>query len=152
MYTLITFCLLGAALGIPLNSDNARQNNEHYVLPGESFPTLYDLRLFFNPDNEAFFVGHANIRIIPASNTLNVTLHAMALRITNITLSSVANPNLNLTSGFNLQQDETHFLRVDSSQMLVASQPYILDIHYVGAYAPNMFGVYVSNYVYLGQP
>lgn len=152
MYTLITFCLLGVALGVPLNSNNAVQSNEHYVLPGESYPTIYDLRLFFNPDNEAYFNGHANIRIIPEYNTINITLHAMELSIQNITLYAVGSPNVNLTSDYNLQNDDTHFLRIDSSQMLVAAQPYILDIHYLGSYAPNMFGLYVSNYEYLNQP
>ncbi|CAH0725367.1 unnamed protein product, partial [Brenthis ino] len=150
MFTLIFFCLIGISLGVPFNSEKSTYSNEHYVLPGESRPTLYDISLFFDPSNGTSFLGNVSIRIIPERNTQQIVLHAMEMQITRIELYSEASQTENLMRTYSLTND-TQFLTVESNTLLLQSQVYILKVEYVGTYSRNMFGVYVSNYQYNDQ-
>ncbi|CAH0725368.1 unnamed protein product, partial [Brenthis ino] len=144
------FCLIGISHGVPFNSVKSTYSNEHYVLPGESRPTLYDISLILDPNNETSFLGNVSIRIVPERNTQQIVLHAMEMQITRIELHTEANPAANLMSTYSLTND-TQFLTVESNTPLSTWQAYILKVEYVGTYSRNMFGVYVSNYQYNDQ-
>ncbi|XP_064071371.1 aminopeptidase N-like [Vanessa tameamea] len=150
MLPLIFLSLVGSALSLPVTDDVIR-NYESYRLPNQSFPTFYDVRLFFDPMNVVNFTGDVSIRLFANVPINEIVLHAMAMEIKSVELYAASNENENLMRGYVLSTDDTHFLRVESTQTLVPLQAYILKIEYVGTYADNMFGVYVSTYQYSGQ-
>ncbi|XP_052740598.1 aminopeptidase N-like [Bicyclus anynana] len=151
MFSLIFLSLLasGWAFTVPLSTENEPIPDEAYVLPGTSFPSLYDVRLFLDPDNEEYFTGDVAIRIFPTVNTSVIVLHAMAMDIINIELTDDFNQNINIT--YTLATDDTHFLTVNASVPLNIMSPYNLKIEYTGTYATNMFGIYVSTYERPGE-
>ncbi|VVD01646.1 unnamed protein product [Leptidea sinapis] len=136
--------LFGLTAGDPIRTRDA--SYEHYVLPGESYPTFYDVSLVIDPDYHENFNGSAVIRIIPNQNVQEIVLHAMAMTISRIALFSESNTNLDLFSSYTLVTDDTHFLRIRSNALLLQNQPYSLHIEYTATYAENMFGVYVSTF------
>ncbi|XP_050667558.1 aminopeptidase N-like [Leptidea sinapis] len=144
MYPLIILFLFGLTVGDPIRTRDA--SYEHYVLPGESYPTFYDVSLAIDPDYHENFNGSAVIRIIPNQNVQEIVLHAMAMTISRIALFSESNTNLDLFSSYTLVTDDTHFLRIRSNALLLQNQPYSLHIEYTATYAENMFGVYVSTF------
>ncbi|XP_050343242.1 aminopeptidase N-like [Nymphalis io] len=151
MFLLILLSLVGSALSTPVTTNDVTANYESYRLPNQSFPTFYDVRLFFDPRNVINFTGDVSIRIFPYVPSTEIVLHAMAMEIKSVQLFALSNENINLLKNYSLASDDTHFLRIESNQELVPLQPYVLNIEYVGTYADNMFGVYVSTYQYSGQ-
>ncbi|XP_046963149.1 aminopeptidase N-like [Vanessa cardui] len=150
MLSLILLSLVGSALSVPVTNDVTR-NFESYRLSNESFPTFYDVRLFFDPRNVVNFTGDVSIRLFTHVPTDEIVLHAMAMQIKTVEIHAASNEAENLMRSYTLATDDTHFLRIETTQMLLPLQPYILKIEYVGTYADNMFGVYVSTYQYSGQ-
>ncbi|CAK1599088.1 unnamed protein product [Parnassius mnemosyne] len=149
MYLLLLVSLLGSAISVPLSIEDdvtKNVNYEHYLLPGESYPTFYDVRLFLNPNVAESFNGDVSIRVIPIRNTNEIVIHAMEIQINSIIVSSDSNPQQNIFQNFSLVTDDTHFLRIRTSTPLIAAQPYTVQISYVGRYADNMFGIYLSTY------
>ncbi|KAG7308130.1 DNA-(apurinic or apyrimidinic site) lyase [Plutella xylostella] len=153
MRLLICLTLLGLVCGNPVQlTDNsiALQNTyDNYVLPAESFPTFYDVQLFFDPEYEASFNGTVAIRVVPRIATQEIVLHAMEMEILSIIAYSdlPSDENENLFSSFTLATDDTHLLKIQFTRVLDALQPITVEISYSAQYAPNMFGVYVSRYV-----
>ncbi|XP_072939565.1 aminopeptidase N-like [Epargyreus clarus] len=146
MYSLFFLSLLGSAFSLPTEVVERNVNYEHYVLPGESMPTFYDVRLFLDPGNTAFFFGNVSIRILPQRDINEIVLQAMEMDIDNIQVFSDRNSEVNLFQSFTQATDDTHFLRIRTNAQLIAFTPYIIHINYVARFAENMFGVYVSTY------
>ncbi|XP_038223211.1 aminopeptidase N-like [Zerene cesonia] len=148
MYWLIFLALLGSAYSIPLNQDISALYG-HYRLPGESYPTFYDVRLFIDPDYPSSFNGSVSIRIVPNVNTDEIVLHAMEITVNSIQIIADGS-TVNLYQSFSQATDDTHFLRIKTSSQLVALRPYTIHIDYVAKYAENMFGVYLSTFTQEG--
>ncbi|KPJ03370.1 Aminopeptidase N [Papilio xuthus] len=149
MYLLLLVSLLGSALCVPLDTDNdvtRNANYEHYLLPGESYPTFYDVRLFLNPDVTDNFRGEVTIRIVPRRTTNQIVLQAMEMQIDSIRLTRSDSLQQNLFLNFVQATDDTHFLTINSNTPLVMGLTYIVDISYTSRFAENMFGVYISTY------
>lgn len=150
MHFLIGLTLLGSALATPVEiaapaaKDTLR--NRAYVLPGESYPTFYDVRLFIDPDFTDYFYGNVSIRILPVYATSQIVLHAMSLQIDSISVYSDVDAGTDLFSNYTLADDDTHFLRINMTRSLTTLQPHTVRISYTAQYAANMFGVYVSTY------
>ncbi|CAK1546283.1 unnamed protein product [Leptosia nina] len=145
MYSLFLLTLLGTALAVPLNTNTSAQYG-HYRLPGESHPTLYDVRLIIDPGKTDTFNGTVTIRIIPDINTQEIVLQAMEMTIESVEVFTEVNPTVDIFDSFTLATDDTHFLRLRMTQQLVALQPITVNIVYVSKYAENMFGLYVSTF------
>ncbi|XP_045494019.1 aminopeptidase N-like [Colias croceus] len=148
MHSLIFMALLGAAYSVPLNQDITAMYG-HYRLPGESYPTFYDVRLFIDPDYAHNFNGSVSIRIVPNINTDEIVLHAMEMTINSIQVVADGS-STNLYHSFWQATDDTHFLRIKTTAPLVALQPYTIHIDYIAQYAENMFGVYLSTFTQEG--
>ncbi|CAH2070902.1 unnamed protein product, partial [Iphiclides podalirius] len=148
MYLLLFVSVLGTALSVPVSDAVAERNvnYEHYVLPGESYPTFYDVRLYMNPDAPASFNGSVSIRVIPVRNTTGIVLQAMEMQINRVSVFLESSPQLNIYQSHTLATDDTHFLTIRTTTPYVANQAYLVNIDYVGRYAENMFGIYVSTY------
>ncbi|XP_073943307.1 aminopeptidase N-like [Choristoneura fumiferana] len=149
MYLLLALALLGAVSANPLTNEAAVLNDAlsaQYVLPGESFPTFYDVRLFLNPDNEDFFYGNVSIRVLANVNTSQLVFHAMEIDIDDISVFSDANPEEDLFLSYEQAGDDTHLLRINLIREISPNQPHIIHIDYVARFAENMFGVYLSTY------
>ncbi|CAH2208205.1 jg5003 [Pararge aegeria aegeria] len=149
MFTLVLLSLLGTGLAynVPPSAKYATNiPDEAYVLPGTSYPTFYDVRLFLDPGNHDFFTGDVTIRLFPTVNTSTIVLHAMAMNITKIGLYDALDENVDILESSNIATDDTHFLTVRSKVELNIMRPYHLKIEYIGSYATNMFGIYVSTY------
>ncbi|XP_028036144.1 aminopeptidase N-like [Bombyx mandarina] len=155
MYLLLITALLGSAYSFPTSTlNNVTRNTDlasQYVLPGESFPTFYDVSLFIDPANTVSFNGKVSIRIIPRIATNVIVVQAMEMTIRSISVFTDRNSNENLFASFTLATDDTHFLRISTRTQLLPDQPYIVNIDYESKYAPNMFGVYVSTYQQNGR-
>ncbi|CAG4917258.1 unnamed protein product [Colias eurytheme] len=148
MYSLIFLALLSAAYSVPLNQDITSMYG-HYRLPGESYPTFYDVRLFIDPDYAHNFNGSVSIRIVPNINTDEIVLHAMEMTLNSIQVVADGS-STNLYHSFWQATDDTHFLRIKTTTPLVALQPYTIHIDYIAQYAENMFGVYLSTFTQEG--
>lgn len=149
MYLLLALALLGAVSANPLTNEAAVLNDAlsaQYVLPGESFPTFYDVRLFLNPDNEAFFYGNVSIRVLANVNTNQLVFHAMEIDIDSISVFSDGNSEEDLLLSYEQASDDTHLLRINLIREISPNQPHIIHIDYVAHFAENMFGVYLSTY------
>lgn len=149
MIFLICLAVLGTVLAVPLTpvvEEPSTRDLGAYVLPTETFPTFYDIRLFFDPSNEASFSGDVSIRIASFIETNRIVLHAMELAVDNIEVYPELDQTTNLYQNHSLATDDTHLLTIDTSEALQPLRPYTLKINFVGQYAANMFGVYVSKY------
>lgn len=157
MYLLTLLTVIGAACAVPLaapltevlSAPTEQERAAAYVLPRDTIPTFYDVRLILDPDNEAYFTGAADIRILPLINTNHIVLHAMEMVINaaDIEVFSERAPTVNLYQSHTLATDDTHLFRINLNQNMTVLQPHTIRIkHYVGQYALNMFGVYVSTY------
>lgn len=149
MYLLLLVSLLGSALSVPLDVEDdvtRNVNYQHYLLPGESYPTFYDVRLFLNPDVTDSFRGDVTIRIVPRRTTNQIVLQAMEMQIHSIRLTRSDSLQQNLFLSFDHATDNTHFLTINSNTPLVMGLTYIVDISYTSRFAENMFGVYISTY------
>ncbi|XP_068631412.1 aminopeptidase N-like [Battus philenor] len=149
MYLLIIISIIGSAICNPLNyeyDDIRNVRDENYVLPGESFPSSYDVRLFLNPNVLETFSGDVSITLSPVRNTDQIVLHAMEMQINSISIASVAAPQVNIFSNHTIATDDTHFLRIGTTRAMIAGQNYTLQISFVGRFADNMFGIYLSTY------
>uniref|UniRef100_A0A2A4JIF2 Uncharacterized protein n=1 Tax=Heliothis virescens TaxID=7102 RepID=A0A2A4JIF2_HELVI len=153
MYLLALLTLFGSAFAGPISTQvESRNLASTYVLPSDTIPTFYDVSLFLNPDNEESFRGSVSIRILPKVTTSEIVIHAMAMQIdSNIRVSSDRNPANNLYVSHTLATDDTHFLRIQLSEPMTILQPYTVEISYVGQFAENMFGIYLSKYQNNGQ-
>ncbi|XP_075971880.1 aminopeptidase N-like [Anticarsia gemmatalis] len=156
MYLLPLLTLLGSVVCGPLSTDVknvADTRPERYVLPTQTVPTFYDVSLFFDPGNTAFFTGRVSIRILPVATTNEIVLHAMEMTIAQnaINVFTDREPAVNLVQSFTLATDDTHFLRIRLNRELTVLQPATINIEYTGRYAANMFGVYVSTYESFGR-
>nr|ADL38969.1 aminopeptidase N2 [Diatraea saccharalis] len=153
MYLVLLGALLGsvASSTIPVVEPRNEDLAAMYNLPRETTPTFYDVTLYLDPDNEEYFYGNVSIRIVPNIATNVIVLHAMEMSIENIevltTTNNIINTNNNIYLSHELATDDTHLLRIHLAETLIESRIYILNINYVGQYATNMFGIYVSNYV-----
>ncbi|CAH0407481.1 unnamed protein product [Chilo suppressalis] len=156
MYFILLAALLGSAATSVLRQGDT--TNEEYAarynLPRETTPTFYDVTLYFDPDNEAYFYGNVSIRIVPNRETSEIVLHATDITVDDIEVLTTVNnvANTNIYNDHSLATDDTHFLRINVSQPLLTGQVYIVNINYIGQYATNMFGVYISTYVENGIP
>lgn len=148
MYLLLLISLIGAALSVPVSDEDIARNvnYEHYSLPGESYPTFYDVRLILNPDMPESFSGDVSIRIIPVRNTNEIVIQAMAMEIRSISATPENSTQQNIYLRHTQASDDTHFLTIRFNTPLVAQQAYLVHISYVGQYAENMFGIYLSTY------
>jgi aminopeptidase N len=144
MYLILIAALLGSVSAIP-HSEPRMTLAERYNLPRETIPLHYDVRLYLNPDNQAYFYGNVTIRIIPTNQTNQIVLHAMEMTIDNVRVYNERD-QVDLYLGKELATDDTHLLKINVSQTLMPSVVYILHIDYVAQFARNMFGIYVSNY------
>lgn len=144
----IFLALFGFAFSVPLTSKDHRNADlaARYVLPGESIPTLYDIQLFLNPDTEQNFNGRVDIRIIPTRDTQELVLHAMAMTITE-PIEVHTQIGENIAAGYTLETDDSHLLRISLSRTIQAFVPHTIKIRYLGTFAENMFGVYLSTYL-----
>lgn len=147
MYLLLCWVLLGFVSGNPITEvDTTNSIREQYVLPGESIPTFYDVRLFLDPSNVDYFTGEVSIRILPTIDTDMIVLHAMEMSINNIEVYSDRDSLTNMFDSYTLAQNDTHFLRIRLNGTISPMQPHTIHINYTGQYAENMFGIYVSTY------
>ncbi|KOB65200.1 Aminopeptidase N-7, partial [Operophtera brumata] len=152
MYLLVCLAVLGAAFGVPLEPTSVTQDASTrnlpalYVLPTETFPTFYDVALFLDPSNEEYFFGNVSIRISTFVPTNEIYLHAMEMDIDNVEVYSERDGVTDLFYNFTTSDDDTHLLRIITTETLQPLQPYTVHINYVGRYAENMFGIYVSKY------
>ncbi|XP_059049749.1 aminopeptidase N-like [Achroia grisella] len=148
MLFLVFLSILGAITAVPIAIEDVRANSQNpYALPNTSFPTFYDVRLFFDPSNENYFNGIVTLRVIPRTNITEIVLQAMELEIESVTIYRVTD--------FDREEDlfesysysnETHLLRLNLTRQIGQTQPHEVNINYVGHYADNMFGVYLSTY------
>lgn len=151
MLSLIFLGLLGSVLSVPVEIQNTNVADlEYYRLSGQIVPSFYDVRLFFDPNSASGFNGDVSIRFIANATTRTIVLHAMAMQIQSVQLSPDGATTV-IPTNFTLSTNDTHFLEIQSSVDLNAGSPYVLNISYVGTYATNMFGVYISTYQYMGQ-
>ncbi|PZC76118.1 hypothetical protein B5X24_HaOG205148 [Helicoverpa armigera] len=155
MYLLALLTLFGSAFAGPLTAPVVDNRNlaATYVLPSDTVPTFYDVRLFLNPDNEENFRGIVSIRILPKTTTNQIVLHAMAMEVDENTIRVYSDrvPNVNIYASASLATDDTHLLRINLNQTMTILQPHTIEIEYVGHYAENMFGIYLSKYENNGQ-
>ncbi|KAJ2952371.1 hypothetical protein O0L34_g4655 [Tuta absoluta] len=150
MYLLLAVALLGSAFGIPLTAKNeiAATNEElsaQYVLPGESYPTFYDVQLYLDPDNMESFNGTVNIRVLARYPTNQLVLHAMEMEIGQVSVERESTGE-NIFESFELASDDTHFLKLNVNTTITILEPYVIKIDFKGQYADNMFGIYRSTY------
>lgn len=151
MYLLPLFLLLGTAVSAA-SSQQVDDRAERYLLPNDVLPSFYDLILFFDPNNPASFSGEVTITASVASTTNQIVLHAMEMTINEIQVTLVQPTGSgNLYSNYSQAPDDTHLLRIQLTQQLLVGQTISIRITYVGQYAANMFGAYVSTYVQNGQ-
>lgn len=156
MYLLLLVAFIGSSAALPLSikSTNEVPRNQElaarYVLPQNTYPTFYDVRLFIDPSYVESFYGNVSIRIIPNVDTDEIVLQAMEMTIDSISVVSDRN-NEELFANYTLATDDTHFLRIRLVREISALQPHNVHINYVSRYAENMFGVYVSTYEENGQ-
>ncbi|CAH2105887.1 unnamed protein product [Euphydryas editha] len=151
MLSLIFLSLLGSAFSGPVDFQYANVTDyQHYRLNDDVTPSFYDVRLFFDPNSASGFNGDVSMRLIVNNNTSRILLHAMAMQIQSVQLFADGSQT-NLATNYTLSTDETHFLEIVSSVNLTVGSLYVLNIAYVGTYATNMFGVYISTYQYMGQ-
>ncbi|KAJ8733116.1 hypothetical protein PYW08_001414 [Mythimna loreyi] len=157
MYLLALLTVFGVAFAVPLTAPSTEvfsapteeERAAAYVLPRDTIPTFYDVRLTLNPDNEEYFTGAVDIRILPLIVTNQITLHAMAMNISaaDIEVYAESAPTVNLFQSHTLATNDTHLFRITLNRNMTVLQPHTIRIkHYVGHYAENMFGVYVSTY------
>ena len=158
MYLLALLTLCGAAFAVPLAEPASTQTEldraAAYVLPRDTVPTFYDVSLVLNPDNEEYFTGSVDIRILPLVTTNQIVLHAMEMEIKaeDIEVFSDRVPTANLFESHTLADNDTHLFTITLNQTMTVLQPHTIRIkHYVGQYAENMFGIYVSTYQDEGQ-
>ncbi|KAL4705520.1 hypothetical protein ACJJTC_011462 [Scirpophaga incertulas] len=139
----VLLALLGCAVASSMgqNTDLAAL----YQLPQETRPTHYDISLFLDPDNSESFYGNVTIRIVATTTTNEIVLHAMEL---DIQMISVHNERVqeDIYVSHELAEDDTHFLRIKLNETMTVYTVYILKIDFVGKYATNMFGIYLSTY------
>ncbi|XP_048007483.1 aminopeptidase N-like [Leguminivora glycinivorella] len=149
MYLLLGLTLLGGVIAVPFTPNTELRNQElaaQYVLPGESFPTFYDVRLFLNPDNPDNFTGLVSIRILANYDTNVIVLHAMETDINSINVYRDGNEDEDLFNNYELATDDTHILKINLNRAISPNEPYVIHIDYVARFAENMFGVYLSTY------
>lgn len=146
MYLPILLTLFGFAFSVPLTSEDLRDDDlqARYVLPGESMPTLYDVQLYLDPNNDVSFDGHVSIRILSIRRTDELVLHAMETRIKSIEVLGDNGENLYRT--YFLSSIDTHLLRITLNRLIDPMIPLTINIAYSGTYAENLFGVYLSTY------
>lgn len=151
MLLFLLIALVGSAVSSPILEVEPRSaTNEElaamYNLPRTVRPTSYDVILFLDPGNPANFTGSVTIRIVPTVSTSEIVLHAMAMEINTIGVWSDRDAQTDLVQDYHHTQNDTHFLRIWTTQALTADVPYNIHITYTGTYASNMFGIYVSTY------
>ncbi|XP_063377434.1 aminopeptidase N-like [Cydia fagiglandana] len=149
MYLLLGLTLLGGALAIPLSTNTVLRNDDlaaQYVLPGETYPTFYDVRLFLNPDNPDYFYGNVSIRILANYETNAIVMQAMETDIDSIRVYRDGYEDEDLFDSFDLATDDTHMLKINLIREISPNQPHVIHIDYVARFAENMFGVYLSTY------
>nr|ACF34999.1 Cry1Ab-RR resistance protein APN2 [Ostrinia furnacalis] len=152
---LLLVALIGSAVASPVSQEESRTlTNEQlaaqYNLPRETIPTFYDVTLFLNPSYPDNFNGSVSIRIVPNITTNVIVLHAMEMEILNIEVFNVLNTTADIFQIHFLATDDTHFLRIFTTEQMLPNQLYIVNIEYRGQYASNMFGIYVSTYEQAG--
>lgn len=148
MYLLACLTILGTAFGVPLTStddDGSRNLGALYVLPADTIPTFYDVRLFLDPRNTDYFFGNVSIRIMPYVATNRIVMHAMEMNIDSVVVVGDRS-DADLFANYTLASDDTHFLTIMLTTQLQPFQPYTVHISYTSQFALNMFGVYVSTY------
>lgn len=151
MLSLVFLSLLGSVLSLPVEFQNENVTDlEYYRLSGQIIPHLYDVRLFFDPNSASGFNGDVSIQFIANATTRTIVLHAMAMQIQSVQLFP-GGATAAIPTSYSLTTNDTHFLEIQSSVDLNIGSPYVLNISYVGTYATNMFGVYISTYQYMGQ-
>ncbi|CAH1647281.1 unnamed protein product [Spodoptera littoralis] len=149
MYLLTLLALIGSAFAVPLTELSEQSHAERYVLPKTVLPSFYDVVLFLDPDNEAYFEGSVDIRVIPLVATNEIVLHAMEMTIdpSNIEVFTDTQPSNNLFSSHTLASDDTHLLKIQLRETVPAARVHTIRIkNFRGQYASNMFGIYVSTY------
>ncbi|KAH9643209.1 hypothetical protein HF086_012871 [Spodoptera exigua] len=149
MYLLTLLSLIGAAFAVPLTQLSEESHADRYVLPKNILPSFYDVILYLDPDNEAYFEGSVDIRIIPQTDTNEIVLQAMEMQINaaDIEVFNEFQPTNNLYSSHTLASDDTHLLKIQLSETIPAARVHTLRFkQFRGQYATNMFGIYVSTY------
>lgn len=149
MYLLTLLALIGSAFAVPVTELSKQSHAEKYVLPRTVMPSFYDVVLFLDPDNEAYFEGSVDIRIIPLKDTNEIVLQAMEMTIdsNNIEVFTDTQPENNLYSSHTLATDDTHLFKIQLKETLPAARVHTIRIkNFRGQYATNMFGIYVSTY------
>lgn len=146
MYLPILLTLFGFTFSVPLTSEELRNANleASYVLPGESMPTFYDVQLYLNPENAAYFNGTVSIRILTLRRTDEIVLHAMETIINHIDVVTINGESVYNTH--TLATTDTHLLRIILTSQIDPVIPLIINIDYSGTYAENLFGIYLSTY------
>nr|WAK99412.1 aminopeptidase N 2 [Spodoptera frugiperda] len=149
MYLLTLLALIGSAFAVPVTELSKQSHADKYVLPRTVMPSFYDVVLFLDPDNEAYFEGSVDIRIIPLKDTNEIVLQAMEMTIdsNNIEVFTDTQPENNLYSSHTLATDDTHLFKIQLKETLPAARVHTIRIkNFRGQYATNMFGIYVSTY------
>nr|AAP44965.1 midgut class 2 aminopeptidase N [Spodoptera exigua] len=149
MYLLTLLSLIGAAVCRTLDTIVEESHADRYVLPKNILPSFYDVILYLDPDNEAYFEGSVDIRIIPQTDTNEIVLQAMEMQINaaDIEVFNEFQPTNNLYSSHTLASDDTHLLKIQLSETIPAARVHTLRFkQFRGQYATNMFGIYVSTY------
>ncbi|KAJ8733118.1 hypothetical protein PYW08_001416 [Mythimna loreyi] len=161
MYLLVLLTVFGVAFAVPLTAPSTKifsalteeERAAAYVLPSDTIPTFYDVRLTLNPDNEEYFTGAVDIRILPLIITNQITLHAKAMNISaaDIEVYAESAPTVNLFQSHTLATNDTHLFRITLNRNMTVLQPHTIRIkHYVGHYGENLHGIYISTYTFGG--
>lgn len=146
MYLPILLTLFGFTFSVPITPEELRNDNleASYVLPGESMPTFYDVQLYLDPGNDAYFNGTVSIRILTLRRTDEIVLHAMETIINHIDVVRINGESIYHTH--TLATTDTHLLRIILTSPIDPLTPLIINIDYSGTYAENLFGIYLSTY------
>lgn len=150
--------MVSSTIGTPLNTTKVTILSDvdlsaRYRLSGIIKPMFYDVILFIDPDNDSSFHGSVEIRITAEQSVKEITLHALEMEVSNIVVERavLGLPKTNLYKNHILSNDDRQFLTIKLSSSIDADVPYYIKMDFIGKYASDMFGIYVSNYNYDGQ-
>lgn len=135
------------------NGDSSQKRNETPVidvkLPRSVVPLGYDLKIvpFLIVDNFTFN-GEAKIRVKVMEDCLNITLHAMALKIEkkSVQLLDVTANSKNIPISSQYQVEVKQFYVMETDQPLLKDHIYELSMKYVGILNDYLQGFYRSSY------
>lgn len=147
---MVWFVFLTVALGFGLVATKSTTSYDFYRLPTSLRPERYHLRILTHLDNpnDLTFSGSVKIRIVALTNTRNITLHSLNLRIdeAQIALRQISGIKKDNCISSTTVNPVLNYYILNTCQQLISGNIYELIMPFSADLNRQMDGYYRSSY------